>query len=95
MLGRKGSHLNAYLLAKVIKVELQNSSDDALQAKLGKKVRKPPSKTHTALKKCKKEAMIDLRDHNTDLKTYMAHMGSKTEKYDKRSKEVCVLSNIF
>ena len=88
MLGRKGSHLNAYLLAKIIKTELTRSTDDALQSKLGKNVRKPPSKARIALKKRRKEGMADLRDHNTDLKTYMTHMGSMSEKYDKRSKEV-------
>ena len=88
MLGRNGDHLNAYLLSNIIKRELQNAEDEALQAQLGKKVRQPVSKTRQVLKKTKKAAMTDLRDHNTNLRTYMIHMGSLSEKYDKRSKEV-------
>ena len=79
--------MNAYLLAKEIKQELQVAADNALQAKLGKNVRKPPSTTRVILKNKKKKAMANLRDHNTDLATYMAHMGNLTEKYDKRSKQ--------
>ena len=91
MLGKKGDHLNAYVLADIIKKELQAASDDAMQATLGKKVRKPQSKTQTALKNKRKQAMADLRDNaNTGdaLRTYMIHMGSMSEKYQKRSKVI-------
>ena len=89
MLGKNGDHLNAYVLADIIKKELQAASDDALQAKLGKNVRKPPSKTQIGLKNKRKHAMADLRDNaNTGdaLRTYMIHMGSMSEKYEKKSK---------
>ena len=76
------------MLANIIKEELLSASDDALQAKLGKNVRKAPTKDRMNVKRRKKQAMVDLRDHNTDIKTYMSHMGAMSEKYDKRSKEV-------
>ena len=61
--------MNAYLLAKIVKEELQSSVNDALQAQLGKNVRKGPSKTQIEVKNKKKNAMTDLRDHNVDLET--------------------------
>ena len=89
MLGKKGSRLNAYVLAEIIKKELQASADDAMAATLGKTVRKPPSKDKLSLKKKKKQAMVDLRDNGGTgeiLRKYMIHMGSLSEKYDKRTK---------
>ena len=86
-LGKNGDHLNAYLLAKIIKAELQIATDDALAAQLGKNNRKAPSKIRNMVKTKRKKAMTDLRDHNVDLQTYMSHMGSLSEKHDKRSKE--------
>ena len=85
-MGKLGSHLNAYLLAKFFKGELQNAADDALQAKMGKNVRKGPSKERISLKAKKKKAMAELRDHKIELATYMSFMGALSEKYDKRSK---------
>ena len=97
MLGKKGDHLNAYVLADIIKKEFQAASDDALQAKLGKNVRKPKSKIQTALKNKRKQAMADLRDNgNTGdaLRTYMIHMGSLSEKHDKRAMVITII-NIY
>ena len=69
--------------------------NDALQAQLGKNVRKGPSKTQIEVKNKKKNSMTDLRDHNVDLETYMCHMGSNSEKHDKRSKEVSLYQFLF
>ena len=62
MLGKKGNHLNGYVLADIIKKELQSTSDDAMQANLGKKIRRPPSKVQVSLKNKRKQAMANLRD---------------------------------
>ena len=94
-LGKNGDHLNPYLLSDIIKTEIQNALDTATQSKHGKTVRKPVSQALKTLKLRRKNAMIDIRDHNTDLSTYMLHMGTLSEKYDKRTKEVSSHLNQF
>ena len=81
-------HPNAYLLSKTIKTELLQSTNDAIAAPMGKKVRKPKSAKYKELRKDKKNAMNELRDYRISLRDYMIRMGSATDKFDTHSKTV-------
>ena len=80
-----GQHPNVYLFASVIKDELEEGADDAIQASSGISIKKKRKKFVEMFKR-KEKLMEDIMERNIKLIDYMEAIGGLNAKFDKRSK---------